>query len=220
LSRSLIHRLTALTGAKEAVSFAHTRALQNIGVKPLVADRLAQSRTLGDERQTYNKVGEKERGFASSVVPTVEEKAIAGPKSDTANENTGLGLSPPQSEGEEGQAMTSDGRELYGVPADVIMADDAHHTRLDRQEGDENEKGAVRARSALRKHLSVKISNKQWAVPAPSPLIDPHGFGDPVCDKFFQRVWLAAAVRNTEIYRKVFHAIPDDLGNRRTVDPF
>lgn len=140
-------------------------------------------------------------------------------RSDLANENTGLELSPPQSEGEEGQAMTSDGKELYGVPADVIKADDVHHTQFDRQGGDENEKGAVRARSVLRKHLSVKTSSKQWAVPTPAPLIDPHGFDDPVCDEFFKRVWLAAAVRNTEIYRKVFHAIPDDLGNRCAVAP-
>jgi phospholipase D1/2 len=144
----------------------------------------------------------------------VEEKAIAEQQSDTANEITGLGLSPPQSESEGRQAATPDGR---GAPDDVTKADDVHHTRFDKQEDDENEKGAIRARSALRKHLSVKINNKQWDVPTPAPLIDPHGFDDPICDKFFERVWLAAAVRNTEIYRKVFHAIPDDLGNRCAV---
>lgn len=149
----------------------------------------------------------------------MEEKAIAERHSDMANETTGLGLSPPQSESEEGQAMTSDGKEIYGDPTDVTKADDAHHTRFDKQEDDENEKGAARARSALRKHLSVKISNKQWAVPIPAPSIDPHGFGDPVCNKFFEHVWLAAAVRNTEIYRKVFHSTPDDLGNRCAVGP-
>jgi len=201
------------------VSFARTRALQDIGVKPIVADRLAQSRTLGDERQTYNEKGEKERGFASSVVPTVEEKVIAEQQSDTANETTSLGLDPPQSESDEGQVMAHDSRGLCGTAADVTKAGDVHHTRIDKQEDDENEKGTTRARSALRKHLSVKVSNNQWAVPTPAPIIDPHGFGDPVCDKFFERVWLAAAARNTEIYRKVFHAIPDDLGNRRAVDP-
>lgn len=144
----------------------------------------------------------------------MEEKAIAEQQSNSANETTGLGLVPPQSEGDEGQAMTSDGKELYGTPAGVNKADDVRHARFDKQEGDENEKGAARARSTLRKHLSVKTSTKQWAASTPAPLIDPHGFGDPVCDKFFERVWLAAAVRNTEIYRKVFHAIPDDIGNR------
>lgn len=115
--------------------------------------------------------------------------------------------------------MTSDGKELYGVPADATKRGDVHHARFEKQEEDETEKGAVRARSALRKDLSAKVGNKQWSVPAPAPLIDPHGFGDPVCDEFFEHVWLAAAVRNTEIYRKVFHATPDDLGNRSALNP-
>jgi len=149
----------------------------------------------------------------------VEEKAIAEQQPDSANETIGLGLIHPQSEGEEGQAMTPDGKELNGPPAGVSKADDVHHARFDKQEGDDSEKGTTRARSTLRKNLSVKISSKQWAVLTPAPLIDPHGFGDPVCDKFFEHVWLAAAVRNTEIYRKVFHAIPDDLGNRSAVGP-
>ena len=114
--------------------------------------------------------------------------------------------------------MTSDGKELYGVPAGFTKRGDVHHAHFDKQEGDETEKGAVKARSALRKNLSVKVGNKQWAAPAPAPLIDPHGFDDPVCDEFFEHVWLAAAVRNTEIYRKVFHATPDDLGNRPALD--
>lgn len=164
-------------------------------------------------------MGEKEQGFASSVVPTVEEKAITQQQLDAANESTGLGLSSPQSEGDEGQAMTSDGKELYGVPADVTKKGEVHHARFEKQEGDETEKGAARARSTLRKHLSVKAGNKQWTVPAPAPLIDPHGFGDPVCDEFFEHVWLAAAVRNTEIYRKVFRATPDDLGNGHALPP-
>ena len=140
----------------------------------------------------------------------MEEKVISEQQPDSTNETTGLGLIP---ECDEGQAMTPDGKELNGAPADVNKADDIHPTRFDKQEGDENEKGVDRTRSTLRERLSAKIGNKQWAVPSPAPLIDPHGFGDPVCEKFFERVWLAAAVRNTEIYRKVFHAIPDDLGN-------
>ena len=150
----------------------------------------------------------------------MEEKAIAEQQSNISNENTGPGLSPPQSEGKEGQAITPDGKELYGVPAGVTKGDDVRHARFDRQEGDETERGTVRARSALRKHLNVKISNNQWAVPTPAPFIDPHGFDDPVCDEFLEHVWLAAAVRNTEIYRKVFHAVPDDLGKKRAVGPF
>ncbi|EJD41463.1 phospholipase D [Auricularia subglabra TFB-10046 SS5] len=44
----------------------------------------------------------------------------------------------------------------------------------------------------------------------PKPTVDPNGFADPLAPEFFEDVWTAAAVHNTEIYRKVFHAIPDD----------
>ena len=34
---------------------------------------------------------------------------------------------------------------------------------------------------------------------------------DPLCDSFYKDVWMAAAVRNTQAYRKVFRCVPDDL---------
>ncbi|EMD31689.1 hypothetical protein CERSUDRAFT_59668, partial [Gelatoporia subvermispora B] len=49
---------------------------------------------------------------------------------------------------------------------------------------------------------------KPWTLPTPTPKVDPDGFEDPICDRFWKDVWLACAVHN--IYRKVFHAIPDD----------
>lgn len=40
--------------------------------------------------------------------------------------------------------------------------------------------------------------------------LNPAIFEDPLAEEFYQDVWLAAALRNTEIYRMVFKSVPDD----------
>ncbi|KAI9626975.1 hypothetical protein H4Q26_017608 [Puccinia striiformis f. sp. tritici PST-130] len=40
--------------------------------------------------------------------------------------------------------------------------------------------------------------------------VDPHGFEDPIDDKFYDSVWTAIASRNTQIFRTVFKCLPDD----------
>ena len=122
--------------------------------------------------------------------------------------------------------------ELYGAPADASV-DPRHdnefpHARSGRVDADSDEEKAPGARATLRKHLAAKLGNKQWQLPTRTPHVDPYGFEDPICDAFWKDVWLASAVHNvstsmslqmnladwlaqTEIFRKVFHAIPDDL---------
>lgn len=48
-------------------------------------------------------------------------------------------------------------------------------------------------------------------MPTPTPIIDPESFVDPLSDEFWKDQWIAVAVHNTEIFRKVFRCIPDDL---------
>jgi phospholipase D1/2 len=43
------------------------------------------------------------------------------------------------------------------------------------------------------------------------PKVGPQDFEDPISDDFWKDIWVASAIHNTEIYRKVFHAVPDDL---------
>jgi phospholipase D1/2 len=78
-------------------------------------------------------------------------------------------------------------------------------------DADDQEQGAVGARATLRRHLAGKLSAKTWTLLTPGPEVDPEGFEDPISDAFWKNVWVACAVHNTEIYRKVFHAVPDDL---------
>lgn len=62
--------------------------------------------------------------------------------------------------------------------------------------------------TALRKNLRERGA---YTIPTPAPKVDPYGFADPLVDGFYKDVWLAAAVRNTQIFRKVFRTMPDDL---------
>ena len=48
-------------------------------------------------------------------------------------------------------------------------------------------------------------------MPTPTPIIEADKFADPLLDSFWKDMWIATAVHNTEIYRKVFRCIPDDL---------
>jgi len=63
----------------------------------------------------------------------------------------------------------------------------------------------------LRKHLNAKSSQSPWTIPTPRPKYDADSFEDPICDEFWDDIWVACAAHNTEIFRRVFHAVPDDL---------
>ncbi|KAG6376934.1 hypothetical protein JVT61DRAFT_967 [Boletus reticuloceps] len=58
------------------------------------------------------------------------------------------------------------------------------------------------------RHLQEDKGKQPGATRA--PYIDPDCFEDPISDEFWEDVWVMCAEHNTEIYRKVFHAIPDD----------
>ncbi|CDK29425.1 unnamed protein product [Kuraishia capsulata CBS 1993] len=48
------------------------------------------------------------------------------------------------------------------------------------------------------------------ALPRAQPVIDPYAFEDPLDVDFYEGTWLPQAMRNTMIYRMVFHSQPDD----------
>ncbi|KIY71705.1 phospholipase D [Cylindrobasidium torrendii FP15055 ss-10] len=195
---------TAIHGAEEVISKEDAEVEHEIGIKPnSVGDE-----TLNEERQTYTRDGRKVPGFADSVVPTTEEKIV--------NKQIGGALEREKEVGKyvPAEPRTSDG-DLFGAPADAsrsAKSDNAPpQARSGVDDADEEEKMAPRARSTIRRHLQAKLSNKTWTVPTVRPQFDKDSFEDPVVDHFWEDIWLAAAVHNTEIFRKVFHAIPDDL---------
>lgn len=97
------------------------------------------------------------------------------------------------------EARVDDG-ELYGAPADASRNpktdDQPPHAVSGKNDATEAEWKAVHARAEIRKHLSTKFNPKGWTLPTPTPIVDPHGFEDPISDEFWEKVWKACAVHN------------------------
>ncbi|ORY27900.1 putative phospholipase D [Naematelia encephala] len=197
------------------------------------------------ERQDYHD-GETSSGFASSVVPTLEEKTIFERRPSTTHANgkplfdlieegaTGPDGEPqeaevPDQEKQHGDTVDhAEGKtrgvpeikskpgeaDVYGAPANAVDDDQAVPTKGTKRSGDDastKEREAVEARKTLRKHLNAKVGASPWNMPTPTPKINPNRFHDPLDERFWKDMWVAVAVHNTEIFRKVFRCIPDDL---------
>ena len=102
------------------------------------------------------------------------------------------------------QARVQDAsRQLYGAPAnasrDVTTDDEPPRGQGDRSSPSQDEEEAVQARHSVRKHMAAKFGSRNWVLPVPTPEVDPRGFDDPVCDKFWKQTWAACAVHNVRI---------------------
>jgi phospholipase D1/2 len=228
----------ALYATGEAGSIEKHQLLHKIGLSKNTTGK-ATDAALQEERQMFTREGEEVPGFASAIVPTLEEKTVMEhrPPASEADgtpiaDRTGEGdLSRSTSESAQDASLSQDGSktqlvndtpedprvdmELFGSPANAKTSSKSDnlppHARVeDVDDADEQEQAAPRARSIIRKQLNSKFG-KAWALPTPRPKVDSQGFDDPVCDEFWKNVWIASAVHNTEIFRKVFHAVPDDL---------
>nr|XP_018262600.1 phospholipase D [Kwoniella dejecticola CBS 10117]OBR84758.1 phospholipase D [Kwoniella dejecticola CBS 10117] len=118
-----------------------------------------------------------------------------------------------------------DETELYGTTANTFIPDELASDKDKKAKKDKNEEGkmeqgqprekevpeAIQARKTLRKHLNAKVQLSPWNMPTPTPKINPNRFHDPLDETFWKDMWVAVAVHNTEIFRKVFRCIPDDL---------
>ncbi|KAG6918332.1 hypothetical protein DXG01_015191 [Tephrocybe rancida] len=202
----------------EIVSKAATKALQKAGLGKKAAESAMSTDALEAERKTFTHMGQEVPGFTSSIVPTLEEKTVAEKQCspveiDTIEEEADCDTSGSEHDGTvkdsgDGQPRTNDGT-LYGAPADASKSpqadDEPPHAHSGINDADKEEQAAVGARASIRRSLMT------WKLLTPRPNVESDGFEDPISDAFWKNVWIASAVHNTEIYRKVFHAVPDDL---------
>ncbi|KZT60114.1 phospholipase D [Calocera cornea HHB12733] len=192
------------------------KAREAMGLKSDGIDAVIGDKTVERERHLVDQDGRDKQGFASSVVPTLEEKVISErlPKHAESGDIALRDMSevpertPNGKLESEDKDVPRDVEELFGAPALAAEGDVQAPGELNPMQ---QENMAMPARQVLRKHLDAKIRAHPWNVPTPAPIVDPNGFLDPVCPEFFEDVWIAGAVHNTEIYRKVFRCVPDDL---------
>lgn len=184
------------------------------------ATATAGDASLEEERKTFTKDGEKVTGFASSVVPTLEEKVVAeqrpppertvaGDHSQSVDTQGHQSGDADQQHGDATNAsrQSDEGRvdgELYGAPANADTQHDDQPPVAQGKDSDEAEDKAPESRSILRKNLMSKLGSKTgrgtYSIPTPTPYVDPQGFEDPICDEFWKDTWAACAAHNVNIF--------------------
>jgi len=207
-----------------------------------------KEKLLANERKNLNCEGQFEAGFATSVVPTVEEKTIAEqrPLKQQRGEDYSNAIVRNQTfderhleesnsvhyqNGPKSSNLIPDDALLLGAPANAKFPsiDKEALSRSSKSDVSDEEQVPLGARATSRDNRGGKPGRKNaWTVPTTKPHVEPQDFEDPISDAFWKNIWLASAVHNvgvllrsmamlliiscpkTEIYRKVFHAIPDD----------
>ncbi|KAG9040620.1 Phospholipase D1 [Tulasnella sp. UAMH 9824] len=166
----------------------------NQGLTPTAAPT---SEHKDEQKRICGSDGSQQPGFASSKVPTLADRVAAEhlPKKEEGQDKP---LMDAIDEGQDetasdavSEARVQERGDIFGAPADAVPS--------------------AKEDNKPRKHLTLKIGANPHTLPTPKPEIGPHGFGDPLDPRFWKDTWCATAIRNTEIYRKVFHCTPDDL---------
>jgi phospholipase D1/2 len=179
------------------------KLFHEIGVKNEEFDATAGDKSLIEERTTFAHDGSKHFGFASAMVPTLEESIIAeGLSSGSTVDQKPVDEEQESQripEKEPNQARSGDG-DLYGAPADAsrdpTTDEQPPHAVSGVNDADEKEEKAPGARAHIRKYLNASLGSKSWTLPTSTPHVDPHGFSDPMSDAFWRHTWVACAVHN------------------------
>lgn len=152
-----------------------------------------------EERTNFTRDGKKVPGFASAVVPTLEEKMVAENLRTEGSAEGETGANGSAKDVGSDQVRSSDG-DLYGAPADASKSakadDQPPHARTTVDDATDDERMAPRARSTIRKQLASKLGSKNWSVAVKRPNVEASAFEDPVADSFWKDVWVACAVYN------------------------
>ncbi|KAG6903141.1 hypothetical protein C0995_004688 [Termitomyces sp. Mi166 len=214
-----VNQAVHATGENASNFKAMTDTSQKMGVGEKAASSATGNDILKAERKTFAREDQEVPGFASAMTPTLEEKAVAEQTHEYSGQETGTleEMAERNSSVRRGKLITENGNPqlhtddhtLYGAPADASKSfqtdDQSPRAQSGFNDTDKEEQAAVETQTSIRRSM------KAWNLKTPRPKVEVDGFEDPISDAFWKNVWVASAVHNTEIYRKVFHAIPDDL---------
>lgn len=153
-------------------------------------------------RSNYTHDGGKTPCFAHALVTTHEEKVVAEnqPPSKCTHE---MFIEDVEREVESVLVEAKDeNAQLFGVPADAPLASKTYnHVRMGKNDTNVEEQKAPRARHLPRKYPNVKLGQSPRTVPTHKPKYDAGSFEDPLCDEFWEDIWVACAVHNVGVHR-------------------
>lgn len=202
-------------GTEDLGSKENVQGLGEVGIESEPNPRAADA-TL-EERNTGLRDASNTPSFDDSLIPTLEEKVLAEHRLPGYGMPVGKNLEGRASE--PGRSAPAEARvnsgHLSSAPAGASFAPETDaqplQARVEKRDANAEEQKAPRARGTLRKQLTTKLGQSPWTILTPKPKYDANSFEDPVSDEFWTDIWVTCAVHNTEIFRRVFHAIPDDL---------
>ena len=200
----------AIHGPEDVDAKPAVQGLSKDGLQREVPDARAADMTLEEERNIHSRDYGRAPGLADTLVPTLEERVVE--KHQPATEHTHgtpIEENPEKEEQEKVGNVPADakvgGGQLFDAPVDASSAPETdsqpHHARMGKNDADAEEQKVPRARGVLRKHLNAKSGQSSWTVPTPmpKPKYDADCFEDPICDEFWDDIWVACAEHNVGV---------------------
>lgn len=141
-----------------------------------------------------------------TLAPTLEEKVEAEhqPPTGCADGEISDESVEREMQGVSGSAPVATKFEDGRLPKDASLASKTYsqssHARIGKNENDGDEQKAQRARNLLRKYPNIKLGQSSRTVPTQKPKFDANSFEDPLCDEFWEGIWVASAVHNVGVY--------------------
>ncbi|GEM08475.1 phospholipase D [Rhodotorula toruloides] len=181
-----------------------------------LGEKTTQHNTSADDTRKLDMEDASSPGEPEPLLPMNEDGADLEDKHDEREKEVKVHPPPPDlnadppdvAKADQGyRSLDQDGKDGHSKSGLSESRENLHRTTSQSQ-GNEQAVNLNTITSSLRRNLRERGA---YTVPLAAPKIDPYGFADPLVDSFYKDVWLAAAVRNTQVYRKVFRCIPDDL---------
>lgn len=206
-----------VSGTEEVSSSTASKALDKMSLGHNAHATNAEYTSVDVERQetSTSDSTEVQGRFATSAVPTIEEKTVAEHQWPEYRNNVSLEkdgvqhhavTDGPHTEKDstriangtvngEHAVWSEDQTSLGASPQAAPPTHIDHrspHTSGEFDSTSSEEKPVPTARATIRKHLD----HGSWTLPIPRPRVDAEGFKDPISDAFWKDVWIASASYN------------------------
>jgi len=172
------------THREQDTSKIASEGFSTAGLKQKNDESTVEDAMLQAERKDFTMEGKERTGFASSEVPTIEEKTMVNGRSDLPQADSIISA----------HNHTDNSRKYDNTNALRHVVDSTTDDAADDyQQSNVDERGS--SRSPVQKHQAVKLKT-MWTVPIHRPRVDPYEFEDPISEVFWTNVWVASAAYN------------------------
>jgi len=193
-------------GTEDVRAKGVAEGLNKIGLKGLPGVRMADA-TFKEVNSSSPSDGRDTSSPADPLVPILEGYVMMEHEL-SAKGTHGMSLEKNVEKGEQERArstLVEGNGQRIGAHVDAALASEAYdrsgHARTEKTDANAKEqKLPPRGRTLPRNSLNPK-SHSPWTLPTPKPQFDADSFEDPICDEFWNDIWVACAAHNVGIFR-------------------